>query len=357
MPAGFALYCSYSSETMITATKFCTSLRPFHCLFLHSSYIHSFCSSQTLEESIKAAVEAKFYRHVPDLLIAVRESAQNPNPFSFLSTFSQTLRTQIVDEILQSFIPLRPRSRPEVAYSYLLSYILQSSNPLPLALAILQRTLRSGCVPIPQTHLLLSTAWLESRHQCQSVSSILLEMQSIGYRADCGTCNYLILSLCKVDQLKEAVKVLKGMGAAGCLPDLDSYDAVIGAMCELRRTANVVAMMKDMVAKFGLNPRQEMVLKVVAAMRANREIWGAVEMIEFLETEGIHVGFESYESVVEGCLECSEFVLAGKVVMGMTERGFIPYIRVRQKVIEGLATAGELELAHAVRKRFAELKT
>ncbi|CBI21940.3 hypothetical protein VitviT2T_017608 [Vitis vinifera] len=341
----------------IGATKLCRSLFHFHYSLRQISSIHSITSSQTLEESIKAAVESKTYQKIPDLLISLEETCLNPNPFSFLSTFSQNLRTQVVDEILQSFIPLRPRSRPQIAYACLLSFTLQSANPLPLALAILQRTLRSGCIPVPQTHLLLSSAWLSRRRQSHSVSNILSEMQSIGYYPDCGTCNYLILSLCAIDQLVEAVIVLKSMGQVGCIPDLEGYGSVIGAMCAMRRTTDATELMKEMVAKIGLTPRQGTVLNLVAALRAKKEIWKAVEMIEFLEGEDFNAGFASYESVLEGCLACHEFVLAGKVVMGMTARGFIPYIGVRQKVVEGLANLGEWKLALAVRQRFADLRS
>jgi hypothetical protein len=43
--------------------------------------------------------------------------------------------------------------------------------------------------------------------------------------------------------------------------------------------------------------------------------------------------------------------------MGMTEKGFIPYIKVRQKVVEGLIDAGEWKLACTVRERFAALSS
>ncbi|KAL2986266.1 hypothetical protein AAZX31_12G196600 [Glycine max] len=259
--------------------------------------------------------------------------------------------------MLQSLIPIRPRSKAQLTYSYLLSYTLQSSHPFPLALAVLQRTLRSGCVPVPQTHVLLSSAWLDQHCLSHSVANILLQMQSIGYHPDCGTCNYLLSSLCAVDQLEEAVKVLRGMGGAGCIPDSSSYGAVIGAMCRVRKTAKALDLMKQMVVQYGLTPGQGTLVKLLAALRANREIWKAVEMIEFLEKEGNSVGFESYELVIEGCLEKREYVLAAKVATGMTERGFIPYIRVRQKIIEGLASIDEWNLACAVRQRFAALKS
>lgn len=64
-------------------------------------------------------------------------------------------------------------------------------------------------------------------------------------------------------------------------------------------------------------------MKLLAALRANREIWKAVEMIEFLEKEGNSVGFESYKLVIEGCFEKREYVLAAKAATGMTEKGFI----------------------------------
>lgn len=331
--------------------------RPLSRAFLQFSLAYSASSRGSLEESIRGAVEAKAYQKIPELLNASKESYQNPNPFLFLSTLSESHRVRVVDEILQSFIFIRPRSRPHVAYSCLLSYTLESPNPLPLALAIVQRMLRSGCLPAPQTHLLLSKAWVERLQQSQAVSHILLEMHSIGYSPDCGTCNYLILSLCRVDHFAAAVEVLRGMGRARCIPDLDTFGTLISEMSDLRMTSGVVEMVKEMVGVHILTPRKETIVKAVDAMRANRDIWRAVEMIEFLENEGVDVGFEAYELALEGCLEVRQFVLAGKFVIRMTERGFIPYIRVRQRLFEGLVSIGETELATIVRQRFAELKS
>ncbi|RAL45293.1 unnamed protein product [Cuscuta campestris] len=314
-------------------------------------------SSAALEESVSAAVGSKRYERIPDILAASDQSLQKNNPFSFLSTIPENARIRVVHGILQSFIPLRPRSRPSRAYSLLLSYTLQSSNPLPISLAILQRTLRSGCVPPPQSRLLLSNAWIKRRKDLLSVADILSEMKLIGYNPDSGTCNYLISSLCKVDQLKEAVNVLHGMGQAGCVPDSDSYGSLIAELCELRMIDEVAEKVREMVVTAGLNPRQDILVKVLAAMRANKEIWRAVKMVEALEAEGVFLGFECFELVLEGCIECKQFVLAGKVVMDMTKKGFLPYIKVRQKLVEGLAGIGEWELGNAVRKRFAELKS
>ncbi|XP_020547802.1 pentatricopeptide repeat-containing protein At1g06270 isoform X2 [Sesamum indicum] len=347
------IHCSLNINT---ETRWLSARRPnLQVSLLHSSSPER--DERSLEESIQAAVEAKTYQQIPELLNASRDSCQTPNPFSFLSMFSESHQVRVVDEILQSFILIRPRSRLGVAYSCLLTYTLESRNPLPLALAIIQRMLRSGCLPVPQTHLLLSKAWVEGRQRSRSVSSILNEMHSIGYSPDCGTCNYLIVSLCKVNKFDEAVKVLREMGGGCCIPDLDSYGTLISEMAELRRTGDIVEMVKEMVSRHGLNPRKETIVKVVNAMRANRDIWRAVDMIEFLERKNVHIGFEGYELALEGCLEGRQFVLAGKFAIRMTERGFIPYIRVRQRVVEGLVWIGESEFSSIVRQKFAELKS
>ncbi|XP_043699055.1 pentatricopeptide repeat-containing protein At1g06270 [Telopea speciosissima] len=340
------------------AEKFCKSLLSLCYSRFLSATFHSIPASHTLEESIKAAVETEAYEQIPDLLSTPTTipPQQKSNPFSFLSSFPDHLRTKVIDKILQSFLHLRPRSRTRTAYEYLLSHTLANPNPLPLALAIIQRILRSGCTPVPQTHLSLSSAWLD-HHQTQSVADILNDMRSIGYHPDCNTCNYLLSSLCTVDHSAEAIRVLKGMGGAGCNPDSESYGTVIGVMCKARKTGDVAELMSEMVTKFGLMPRQGIVIKAVAAMRANREMVRAVEMIELLEKEGCSIGFEAYEMVVKGCLERREFILAGKVVMEMAERGFIPYIRVRQRVVGGLASVGEGALASVVRQRFADLNS
>ncbi|XP_058752297.1 pentatricopeptide repeat-containing protein At1g06270-like [Vicia villosa] len=345
-----------SAPTMHPSRRFV--LRFFPIL----NQFRSFSSSpQELEHALTALVESKNYVKIPDFITNEFSQSQSQisNPFKFLSSFPHNLQIQMVDEMLQSFIPIRPRYKPKLAYSYLLSYILQTPQPFPLALAVLQRTLRSGCLPVPQTHVLLSSAWL-NRRQCgseSSVAGILLEMQAIGYYPDCGTCGYIVSCLCAVDELAEAVNVVKGMSGAGCIPDLNCFGVVISAMCRVKRTVDGYDLMKEMVVKYGLTPDHGTVVKLLAALRRNKEIWRAVEVIEFLEKEGNDVGFESYEMVIEGCLERREYVLAGKVVMGMTERGFIPYIKVRQKIIDGLASVDEWKMACAVRQRFAKLKS
>lgn len=339
----------------LAASKLHKFLLTFRHSFFDFSSVRWVSVSNSFEESVKSAVETKSYEELPDILTSSNASCQNPNPFLFLSDFPLNVRTHIVSEILQSLVSLRPRSRPRIVYSSLLSCILQSRSPLPLGFVILQRILRSGCLPVPQTHLSLSTAWLRRRARSDSVETILSEMKSTGCDPDGSICNYLILSLCKVEQFTEATKVLKNMAGAGCIPDVDSYGALIREMCRFRMTSGVSEMLREMVANLGLHPRQDILVKVAAAFRANREIWKAVEMIEFLASNDVHVGFECYESVLEACAECHEFVLGGKVVMKMTDRGLIPYIKARQKIVVGLANVSEWELASAVRQRFADL--
>ncbi|KAK7273556.1 hypothetical protein RIF29_14612 [Crotalaria pallida] len=132
-----------------------------------------------------------------------------------------------------------------------------------------------------------------------------------------------LVDLVQVDQLVEAVKILKGMGGAGCIPYFYSYGIVIGALCKVRKTVEEEDMMKQMVVKHGPTPGQGTLVKLFVTLRVNREIWKAVELIEFLDKEGYSVGFESYKLVVEGCVEKREHVLPGKVAVRMLVHFFV----------------------------------
>ncbi|KAL5998481.1 hypothetical protein ACLOJK_009422 [Asimina triloba] len=326
---------------------------------------HFNSTTQTLHESIKTAIQTQKFSEIARI-ISSSKLPKPPhkfpeNPFSFLSSLPHSLQTQAIDQILQSFIPLRPRSLPFPALSLLLSFTFQNPhNSLPLSLAVLQSTIRSGCPPPPQTRLSLSTAWSDRRRGRAagvSVSEILSEMRAIDYPPDGATCNYLLSSLCAVDELGEAIVVLRGLTSAGCSPDTEGYGTVIGACCAARRTEAAAELMREMVGKQRLTPRQGTVVRVVAAMRANCEVRQAAEIVAWLEREGCGVGFQSHEMAVEGCVERKEFVAAGKAVMEMVGRGYIPYIQVRQKLLEGLVVMGEGELASAVRRSLAELRS
>lgn len=160
-----------------------------------------------------------------------------------------------------------------------------------------------------------------------------------------------------MDELGEAITVLRGLRSAGYSPDSEGYGTVIQACCAVRRTDAAVELMRKMVVEQRLTLRQGTVVRLVAAMRANGEVRRAAEMVEMLEREGCRVGFQSHEMAVEGCLERKEFVAAGKALMEMVGRGYIPYIQARLKVVEGLAAMGEREFASAVRQRLVELRS
>ncbi|KAJ0449068.1 hypothetical protein HanHA89_Chr17g0724161 [Helianthus annuus] len=108
----------------VSVAKLCKPICSFSFTFVRFSYpIHTISSQQLLEQSIKSAIEAKTYRQIADIFNASKEASQASNPFSFLSNFHHQHRAKIIDEILQSFIPLRPRNHPQRAYAYLLSFI------------------------------------------------------------------------------------------------------------------------------------------------------------------------------------------------------------------------------------------
>ncbi|GAB2214877.1 hypothetical protein Droror1_Dr00019242 [Drosera rotundifolia] len=170
-------------------------------------------------------------------MFAIAANASRAHVRSFVdSSLLRTLHQGFVG--LQSSSPLRtlhqgfvdsfgPRPLSYIGFELLLLYTLQSSEPFPIALMVLLQTLRAGCSQAPETQMILSSAWLDHRCRFQCVGDMFLDMKSNGYRPDCGTCNYIISSLCAVDQLDDAIEVLGWMTGVTCIPDLDSFCPVI----------------------------------------------------------------------------------------------------------------------------------
>ncbi|XP_026666408.2 pentatricopeptide repeat-containing protein At1g06270 [Phoenix dactylifera] len=310
-----------------------SAVRPF-CLLRHlqrrcfSSASTTTANETPLQRSIRSAVGSRDYLQIPNLLHS--NPNPNPNPFSYLSLLPPTLAARIP------------------------GHNFPSSVFLSIALAVLQATLRSGAPPPRETRVSLPLSWLHLRlrRRCRSVAGIISSLRPLGFRLDLNTLNYLLSSLCAAGEPAEALAVLRGMPAAGIDPDSESYCTVIE---EADDAAVAEALLIEMVVEEGMTPRKGTVARVVTAMRAEGEVRRAAEMVKFLEGKGCAVGFEAYEAVVEGCVESGEMVLAARVVAEMTRRGFVPYVGVRQRVVEGLAAIGQGELAGAVRQRLAEI--
>lgn len=134
------------------------------------------------------------------------------------------------------------------------------------------------------------------------------------------------------------------------MPDSESYWKVVERCCESKNFELGLELMRFMVEEEGMMLKKGMVGRLVKAMRKVREVRKSVEVVRWLERQGCEVEFDGYARIVEGCLENKEFVLAGKVFVEMTKRGFLPFAKVRRKVFDGLAGIGQHELAGDVRR-------
>lgn len=141
------------------------------------------------------------------------------------------------------------------------------------------------------------------------------------------------------------------MYAAGIDPDSGCYCEVIEAMDGEAAPKLLV----EMAVRRGMAPRRGTVARVVQAMRVEGKARQAADLVRVLERSGCAVGFEAYEAAAEGCLKSREVVAAAQVVAEMAGKGFVPYIGVRQRVVEGLSSIGQAELAAEVRRRLGEI--
>lgn len=102
-----------------------------------------------------------------------------------------------------------------------------------------------------------------------------------------AACNFVLSSLCVVDQLVAAVKILKGRGRAGCVPDFKSYRTVIS---DSEEHFEALGLLKRM-AKSGVNPRTRNHCEIIGRTTSRK---GNMESLTFFISwrQFYPVGFE-----------------------------------------------------------------
>ncbi|KAG6404103.1 hypothetical protein SASPL_136343 [Salvia splendens] len=115
-------------------------------------------------------------------------------------------------------------------------------QPPPLAVVQAPSATAASPAALPPPPL---KSWLRQHRKASSL--IFPKIKLIGYTPDCGTCNYLFLTLSKIGQFGKAVEVLKGMGRAGCVPDCDCYGGLIAELSEVRKVDAVTEVVREMM--------------------------------------------------------------------------------------------------------------
>ncbi|XP_057443005.1 pentatricopeptide repeat-containing protein At1g74900, mitochondrial [Lotus japonicus] len=178
------------------------------------------------------------------------------------------------------------------------------------------------------------------------------EMVRAGLVPSVATYNALIQVLCKKDCVQNALLVFEEMVGKGCVPNLNTYNVVIRGLCHSGDMERAVEYMGRM-EKHGIRPSVQTYNVVIRYFCDAGEIEKGLSMFEKMGDGSCSClpNLDTYNVLISAMFvrkKSEDLVVAGKLLIEMVDRGFLPRKFTFNRVLNGLALTGNQEFAKEI---------
>ncbi|KAK7404819.1 hypothetical protein VNO78_05800 [Psophocarpus tetragonolobus] len=177
------------------------------------------------------------------------------------------------------------------------------------------------------------------------------EMVKEGVVPSVATYNALIQVLCKKDTVENAVLVFEDMVTEGvCLPNLVTYNLVIRGLCHVGDMERALGFMGRM-EEHGLRPSVQTYNVVIRYFCDAGEIEKGLDMFGKMGDGSCLPNLDTYNVLISAMFmrkKSEDLVVAGKLLIEMVDRGFLPRKFTFNRVLDGLVITGNQEFAKEI---------
>ncbi|XP_058787336.1 pentatricopeptide repeat-containing protein At1g74900, mitochondrial [Vicia villosa] len=165
-----------------------------------------------------------------------------------------------------------------------------------------------------------------------------------------ATYNALIQVLCKKDSVQNALLVFEEMVGKGCVPNLTTYNVVIRGLCHSGEMEKALEFMKRM-EEHGCRPSVQTYNVVIRYYCDEGELEKGLELFEKMGNGTCLPNLDTYNILISAMFvrkKSEDLVVAGKLLMEMVGRGFLPRKFTFNRVLNGLVLMGNREFANEI---------
>ena len=253
----------------------------------------------------------------------------------------------------------------------------------PKALEVLKEMVERGLTPTITTYNILLKGYFRAG-QLKEAWEFFLQMKEREVEIDVVTYTTMVHGFGVVGEIKRARKVFNEMVGEGILPSTATYNAMIQVLCKKDSVENAVLMFEEMVKK-GYVPNLTTYNVVIRGLFHAGNMDKAMEFIERMKTDGcepnvqtynvairyfcdagdVEKGLSMFEKMGQGSLpnldtynvlisamfvrkKSEDLVVAGKLLLEMVDRGFIPRKFTFNRVLNGLLLTGNQAFAKEI---------
>ncbi|XP_061369632.1 pentatricopeptide repeat-containing protein At1g74900, mitochondrial [Gastrolobium bilobum] len=176
------------------------------------------------------------------------------------------------------------------------------------------------------------------------------EMVREGLVPSVATYNALIQVLCKKDSVQNAVLVFEEMVRKGCVPNVVTYNVVIRGLCHSGDMEKAVEFMGRM-EEHGSRPNVQTYNVVIRYFCDAGEIEKGLNMFEKMGNGSCLPNLDTYNVLISAMFvrkKSDDLVMAGKLLIEMIDRQFLPRKFTFNRVLNGLVLTGNHDFAKEI---------
>ncbi|KAL3748258.1 hypothetical protein ACJRO7_009490 [Eucalyptus globulus] len=176
------------------------------------------------------------------------------------------------------------------------------------------------------------------------------EMAREGILPSVATYNAMIQVLCKKDTVENAILVFEEMLRKGYVPNSITYNLVIRGLCHAGHMDRAVEFMSRM-GEDGCEPNVQTYNIIIRYFCNAGEIENGIHLFEKMGSGVCLPNLDTYNILISSMFvrkKSDDLVLAGKLLIEMVDRGFVPRKLTFNRVLDGLLLTGNQGFAKEI---------
>ncbi|GAV66254.1 PPR_1 domain-containing protein/PPR_2 domain-containing protein [Cephalotus follicularis] len=303
---------------------------------------------------------------------------------SFNSLLDVLCKEKRVEKAYGLFKMLRGRFKPDVvSYNIIASgwCLIKRTNK---ALEVLKEMVERGISPNLRTYNIMLNGYVRAG-QIKEAWEFFMEMKKRKCEIDVVTYTTIVHGFGVMGEIKRARKVFDEMIKEGVLPSVATYNAMIQVLCKKDSVENAILVFEEMVRK-GYVPNSITYNLVIRGLCHEGEMERAMDFVERMKSDNCEPNVQTYNVVIryfcdsgeiekgldvfekmdrEGCLpnldtynvlinamfvrkKSDDLLVAGRMLIEMVDRGFMPRKFTFNRVLNGLLLTGNQEFAKEI---------
>ncbi|KAG6396982.1 hypothetical protein SASPL_143143 [Salvia splendens] len=324
----------------------------------HPSYAHS---AIAFDHAIDISARIRDYKTMWTLECKMRSMRLGPSPKTFAIMMERYVSAGKADKAVKIFLSMHEHGCQQDLKSFnaLLDVLCKSKRAemaygllkqTPRALEVMREMVERGVEPTLTTYNILLKGYFRAG-QIKEGWEFFLEMKKRKIEIDVVTYTTVIHGFGVAGEVEKSRKVFDEMIGAGVLPSVATYTALIQVLCKKDSVEKAIVVFEDMLMKDDCEPTIQTYNVVIRYCCEDGKLERALEIFGKMNGGSCLPNLDTYNILIGSMFvrkKSDDLLVAGKLLIEMVDRGFMPRRLTFNRVLNGLMLTGNQGFAQEI---------